>query len=156
GDLGRSSPVSGNGGRAPLLLHPWYSSSHLSRLNDICCVAKASAAHHQHLRPRILLPLHPEARRHDGSSKGWSEEIGLGSWNKSTRGCNSCSSTSLCRGSGAPALTIEAAAPDLLCLGSPSHSSLANLCSSFGLPSIGSDTTSIIICRTYTSCRQID
>ncbi|XBI58474.1 hypothetical protein VPH35_039697 [Triticum aestivum] len=64
--------------------------------------------------------------------------------------------TSLCRGSGAPALTIEAAAPDLLCLGSPSHSSLANLCSSFGLPSIGSDTTSIIICRTYTSCRQID
>uniref|UniRef100_A0A453CX78 Uncharacterized protein n=3 Tax=Aegilops tauschii subsp. strangulata TaxID=200361 RepID=A0A453CX78_AEGTS len=69
GDLGRSSPVSGNGGRAPLLLHPWYSSSHLSRLNDICCVAKASAAHHQHLRPRILLPLHPEARRHDGSSK---------------------------------------------------------------------------------------
>uniref|UniRef100_A0A8R7VAY5 Uncharacterized protein n=1 Tax=Triticum urartu TaxID=4572 RepID=A0A8R7VAY5_TRIUA len=22
---------------------------------------------------------------------GWSEEIGLGSWDKSTRGCNSCS-----------------------------------------------------------------
>uniref|UniRef100_A0A453EJW6 Uncharacterized protein n=1 Tax=Aegilops tauschii subsp. strangulata TaxID=200361 RepID=A0A453EJW6_AEGTS len=63
---------------------------------------------------------------------------------------------SLCRGSGAPDPTIEAAAPDLLCLGSPSHSSLANLCSSFGLPSIGSGTASIIICRTYTSCRQID
>ncbi|KAE8813494.1 hypothetical protein D1007_09317 [Hordeum vulgare] len=72
---------------------PWYSSSHLSCLHDICCapmpqphITSISAS-----STPVTVPCGSTIDAMTVPSKGSSEEIGLGSWSKSKEDANSCS-----------------------------------------------------------------